>query len=104
MNSKFPDTNSYRLADHELKIIAYTLHTNAEHEIQSDEDGDSEGPFNVTDLPHKIFDGQWEALVYEDPLGERLLRIFSRAIRRFHANPMELLKNAWYSTALLYGV
>lgn len=39
-NSKFPDTNSYSLADYELNILTYTLHTGEEGELHS---GKSEG-------------------------------------------------------------
>jgi hypothetical protein len=104
-NTTYQDTGSYPLAENELKIFTYKLRTNANDGVDAEPDDlPAQGPFSVTHLPHQRFDGQWELLVYEEPLAERLLRVFSRAIRKFHGRPTELVHNAWYHTALLHGV
>jgi hypothetical protein len=59
-------------------------------------DTSSLSPFAITALPHRTFDGFWEALIYEDPIGELLLRAFTGAVRKFHDRVTDLGQSAWY--------
>jgi AAA+ superfamily predicted ATPase len=60
-------------------------------------------PLHMSALPHRNFDGYWEALIYKEPIGDQLLRVLTGAIRKFHNGPEVLLQNAWYNTALFSG-
>jgi hypothetical protein len=104
-SQKFPDSTSYLLSDNNMEIAVYTLHTDKGSgtlELEK-ESGDTSLPFHMTHLPHQTFDGYWDALVYQDPIGEYALRVMAGAIRKFHNSPADLVQNAWYNTALFHG-
>jgi SpoVK/Ycf46/Vps4 family AAA+-type ATPase len=58
--------------------------------------------FDRLSLPHKVLDGVYESLVYDEPIAEPLLRTFTRAISMNHQTPLDQ-QPAWQNTLLLYG-
>jgi hypothetical protein len=57
----------------------------------------------ATDLPHEIFDGYWEALIYEETIWELLLRVFTEAIQEYSDQGSDLAQSSRYNTALSHG-
>lgn len=87
-----------------MDIIAYQLYSTEDHSNQlATHLGPSSAPFTAMNLPHRMFDRQWETLIYDEPVGELLLRTLTRAIRKFYADDTSLVQSAWYNTCLFHG-
>jgi Cdc6-like AAA superfamily ATPase len=85
------------LAENNLEIAVYSLH-NDEHS-----DNTLTSPFCITALPHQTFEGIWESLVYEEPIGADLLHVLTAAIRKWHGRSSDLAQTAYFNTVLLSG-
>jgi hypothetical protein len=88
-----------------MEVAVYMLHTDeilGMDEIGT-ESSDTLMPLHMRRLPHRMFEGYWDALIYQDPVKEYALRVLTGAIRKFHDAPADLVQNAWYNTALFHG-
>jgi SpoVK/Ycf46/Vps4 family AAA+-type ATPase len=88
LSTHFPDRTIYVTADHDIEVAVYTLFTDndSENEYSDSEDHCSQS-FAITSLPHESFDGLWELLIYEEPVGEFTLRALVRAIKEGRLAP-----------------
>ncbi len=102
----FPDETFHSLSDNNLDILVYSLCSDYDILSQNGEDEDADSPsrsFEGTLLPHRGFEGLWQTLVYEDPVGELTLRALTRAIQEQRDCPTESLVKSWQNTVLFYG-
>jgi SpoVK/Ycf46/Vps4 family AAA+-type ATPase len=90
-------------ADCDVEVTVYTLFTDndSEEDVDDSEDQCSQN-FSVTHLPHESFDGLWESLVYEEPVGELTLRALVRAIKEGRLAPRTRMARC-KNTVLLHG-
>lgn len=109
MTRKFPDHTLYLLSESHLDIALYSLYSDTGHDALSGEDEDESDistlrRFTDLPLPHKSFDGLWESLVFQDPIGELILRTIVRATReRLYDHHIDWSARSWQNTVLLHG-
>lgn len=102
----FPDEQFYLLAANELEIMVYSLIS--ERDVapddwdDKDEDDTEARYFTITPLPHEALDHLWPSLVYEEPVGEIMLRALVRSIKEQHALIQPLVTSC-RNTVLLHG-
>lgn len=96
LTKSFPDEHFHTLIGTNLDIMVYTLIPASDNEIKSrdweDEVEDEEtesGNFSVIALPHETFDRLWESLIYEEPIGELILRALTRSMQRYQSGPQD---------------
>lgn len=102
----FPDETLYSLTKSTIEIFAYTLASEEDVQSQDGKDGDMDLPslpYESISLPHQTFEGLWQTLIYQDPVGELTLRTLTRAIKEQKDHPKLCLTSSWQNTILFYG-
>jgi hypothetical protein len=73
---------AHRLDSVNLRVQAFRLHSNESESSSPQFHDEGEGTvavhFQITTLPSESFEGDWESLVFEDPIPLRLLRCTTR--------------------------
>ena len=70
-------------------------------EAEADEDTE-DAKFTTTALPNEAFDRLWELLVYEEPVGERILRALTRSVKEDAKDSLRRSSRC-NNTVLLHG-
>ncbi|KAJ9668816.1 hypothetical protein H2201_001062 [Coniosporium apollinis] len=104
------DTSSHRLEEVQLDVQAYELHGSSDDgsprtvvpSIESDE-ADPSPQIRVTSLPSKSLNGVWDALIFDEPVPAKLLRLLTRIMSLTkHPNLNSAIVN-WNRLLLLHG-
>ncbi|KAF1845819.1 P-loop containing nucleoside triphosphate hydrolase protein [Cucurbitaria berberidis CBS 394.84] len=107
-SKEFPDETFYALVESDLEVLVYSILSNDDG--QSHDGGDEDEDTNTTsyhfdalELPNRAFDGLWESLVYDEPIGELTLRALTRAIQKGRSDPTIWRTGFWQNTVLFHG-
>ncbi|KAI8935795.1 hypothetical protein NX059_007315 [Plenodomus lindquistii] len=109
-NVVFPDKNFYLLAANDMEIIVYSLRPEQDVALRDwedegeDENESSTAPehFKTMSLPHETLDQLWSSLIYDEPVGEVMLRALARSIKEQHALSQSVVASC-NNTVLLHG-
>ncbi|KAF2854771.1 AAA-domain-containing protein [Plenodomus tracheiphilus IPT5] len=103
---QFPDEDFHLLAANEMDIVVYSLFSEKDLSLQDwdleNYDDAAASHFTITPLPHEAFDRLWPSLVFEEPVGEIMLRALVRSIREQHVPTQSLVANC-KNTVLFHG-
>lgn len=105
----FPDESFHCLLDSDLEITVFTLYSHSDRESEADGYQDEVGneclprKFNVTNLPHKDFEGLWESLIYDEPIKDFMLRTVTRGIHESLSISKAQYTGPWQCTVLIHG-
>jgi hypothetical protein len=76
------DSRAHRLESVNLKVQAFRLHSTGSRSLSPQFHDEGEEPFStyaqMTTLPNESLEGEWESLIFEDPIPLRLLRCTTR--------------------------
>lgn len=102
----FPDDQFYLVAANEMEILVYALASERDpalHDWDSEEEDDTESRyFTISSLPHERLGRLWSSLVYEEPVGEIILRALVRSIKEQHALAQRFMASC-NNTILFHG-
>lgn len=72
----------------------------------ADDEADDDSPkhiFRVSHLPSKSLEGLWDSLIFEDPIGSRLLRFVARMMSLMRNHVLSPTLTNWNRLLLLHG-